>query len=148
MSVGETAPQLNATKDFPARRESRWMAGPLRVFLRPILVGLLLALSLGGIASEPFMVVVFGTQEIGRNLSIWALFPLLSIALALFSAYGAFRLRSDGLAGFAVFAALLHLARFYYLYGTSLTWKAVIMVCLGVVLLGGGMWLARREAAP
>ena len=124
------------------------MAGPLRVFLRPILVGLLLALSLGGIASEPFMVVVFGTQEIGRNLSIWALFPLLSIALALFSAYGAFRLRSDGLAGFAVIAALLHLARFYYLYGTSLTWKAVIMVCLGVVLLGGGMWLARREAAP
>jgi hypothetical protein len=129
-------------------REGQWMAGPLRIFLRPILVGLLLALSLGGIASEPFMIVAFGMDEIGKNLSIWALFPLLSIALALFSAYCAFRLRSDGLAAFAVFAALMHLARFYYLYGTSLTWKALIMACLGVLLLGAGTWLARREATP
>jgi hypothetical protein len=126
-------------------RESRWMAGTIRIFLRPILVGLLLALSLGGIASEPFMIVAFGMEEIGKSLSIWALFPLLSIGLAMFAAYCAFRLRSGGLAGFAVVAALLHLGRFYYLYGTSLTWKAVIMVCLGIVLLGAGLLLKQRS---
>ena len=124
-------------------RESRWMAGPLRAYCRPIVVGLLLALALGGVASEPFVVLIAGMGEIGYGLSAWALFPLLSIALALYAAYCAFRLRSDGLAGFAVFAALLHLARFYYLYGTSLTWKALIMACLGAALLGAG-WLLKR----
>jgi hypothetical protein len=127
-------------------RESRWMAGPLRAYLRPVVVGLLLALALGGVASEPFVVVLAGVEEMGYGLSAWALFPLLSIALAMYAAYCAFRLRSDGLAGFAVFAALLHLARFYYLYGTSLTWKALIMACVGVTLLGAGLLLKQRSS--
>lgn len=126
-------------------RESRWMSGPLRAYCRPVLVGLLLALALGGVASEPFVVVIVGVAEMGYGLSAWALFPLLSIALAMYAAYCAFRLRSDGLAGFAAFAALLHLARFYYLYGTSLTWKALIMACLGVLLLAAGRLLKQRN---
>ncbi|HEV8443784.1 MAG TPA: DUF4401 domain-containing protein [Steroidobacteraceae bacterium] len=131
-------------------RESRWMSGPLRRYLRPILVGLLLALAVGGVASEPFVLVlegVGGVDSIGYQLSAWAVFPLLSLSLAMYAAYCAFRLSSNGLTGFAVFAALLHLARFYYLYGTSLTWKALIMACLGVALLGAGWWLKQRAGA-
>jgi hypothetical protein len=131
-------------------RESRWMSGWLRAYLRPILVGLLLALAVGGVASEPFVVVIEGlggADSMGYQLSSWAVFPLLSISLAMYAAHCAFRLSSDGLAGFAVFAALAHLARFYYLYGTSLTWKALIMACLGVALLAAGLWLRQRAGA-
>jgi hypothetical protein len=127
-------------------RENIWMAHGLRVFARPVLIGLLLGLSLGGMASEPFTTLVFGVGAIGMHMSWLALFPLLSIALAMFSAWCAFHLRSYGLLGFAVFAAMVHLSRFYYLYGTSLTWKSVIMLCLGVLMLGVGVLLQRRIA--
>ena len=126
------------------RRENVWMAHSLRVFARPVLTGLLLGLSLGGMASEPFVTLVFGVDAIGVQMSWTALFPLLSIALAMFSAWCAFQLRSHGLLGFAIFAALMHLARFYYLYGTSLMWKSVIMLCLGVVMLGVGVLVQQR----
>ena len=46
-----------------------------------------------------------------------------------------------------MFAALVHLSRFYYLYGTSLTWKSVIMLCLGALMLGIGVLLQRRPAS-
>ena len=60
---------------------------------------MLLGLSLGGIAAEPFTVFLLGNETMGMRFSWWALFPLLSIALAMFAAYGAFRVRSDGVAG-------------------------------------------------
>ena len=129
------------------RRENTWMAHSLRVFARPILTGLLLGLSLGGLASEPFVRLAFGMDSIGVQMSWLALFPLMSIALAMYAAWCAFRLRSAGLSGFATFAALVHLGRFYYLYGTSLMWKSVIMLCLGAVLLGVGEVLRRRQSA-
>ena len=126
------------------QRESTWMAHGLRVFARPILTGLLLALSLGGLASEPFVKLAFGMESVGVQMSWLALFPLLSIALAMFSAWCAFRLRSHGLLGFAVFAALMHLSRFYYLYGTSLMWKSMIMLCLGALMVGVGVLIQKR----
>ena len=126
-------------------RESTWMASGLRTFARPILTGVLLAIAFGGLATEPFMVFLLGVDAMGFDISWRALFPLLSIRLALFAAGCAFRLKNLGLLGAAVFAALLHLARFYYFYGSSLTWKATIMACIGVLLLGGGLLL--RETA-
>jgi len=125
-------------------RENLWMAHGLRVYARPVLTGVLLALALGGVATEPFTTLVLGSEAMGVQMSWTALFPLLSIALAMFSAWCAFQLRSYGLLGFAVFAALVHLSRFYYLYGTSLTWKSVIMLCLGALMLGIGVLLQRR----
>ena len=127
-------------------RESDWMASGLRHFARPVLTGLLLGLSFAGIAAEPFTVFVLGVESIGMGLAWWALFPLLSVVLALFAAWCAFRLRNSGLSGVAVVAALLHLARFYYLYGTTLLWKSVIMLILGAVLLLLGMALQRWQA--
>jgi uncharacterized protein DUF4401 len=134
------------------RNESRWMSSGLRRYARPLLTGILLGLSLGGIAAEPFTVFALGIESMGMRFSWWALFPLLSIALAMFSAWGAFRIRSLGLSGFAIFAALLHLSRFYYLYGTTLLWKAVIMLAVGAALLFAGIALQKRspqlERAP
>lgn len=126
--------------------EHVWMASRWRVFARPVLTGLLLGLSLGGVATEPFVTLAFGIEGLGAHMSWLALFPLLSIALAMFAAWCAFQLRNNGLLGFAVFAALMHLARFYYLYGTSLMWKSVIMLCLGAVMLGTGVLIQKRLA--
>jgi hypothetical protein len=128
------------------RNEVRWMSSGLRAYARPLLTGLLLGLSLGGIVTEPFTVFLLGTETMGLRFSWWALFPLLSVALAMFAAYGAFRLRSGALSGFAVLAALLHVSRFYYLYGTTLMWKSVIMLAVGAALLYAGATL--RKAAP
>jgi hypothetical protein len=128
------------------RNEVHWMSSAIRSHARPLLTGLLLGLSLGGIATEPFTVFVLGTETMGLRFSWWALFPLLSVALAMFSAYGAFRTRSSALLGFAVFAALLHVSRFYYLYGTTLLWKSVIMLAMGAGLLVASV--ALRKVAP
>lgn len=126
-------------------REPQWMASSLRKFARPMLTGLLLGLSIGTIVAEPFTILFIGTEFWGRGIDWFAIFPLLSIGLALFAAYGAFRVRSNGLLGFAVVAALLHLARFYYLYGTTLMWKSVIMLCVGAALLLAGVALRNRD---
>ena len=128
------------------RNEVQWMSSGLRAYARPLLTGVLLGLSLGGIATEPFTVFVLGIEAMGMRFSWWALFPLLSVGLAMLSAYGAFQLRSNGLLGFAVLAALLHLSHFYYLYGTTLMWKAVIMLVAGAVMLFAGA--ALRKVAP
>ena len=138
------APLIAATAWLIARAP-RWMASGLRQYARPALTGLLLGLSLAGIATEPFSFLVLGSESWGFNLNFWALFPLLSIALAAFAAYGAFRVRSAGLLGFAILAALVHLSRFYYLYGTSLLWKSLIMCLMGAGLLALGSWFQRRN---
>lgn len=137
---------LLALAGWLIHHEVRWMSSRLRGHARPLLTGTLLGLSLGGIAAEPFTVFALGIESMGMRFSWWALFPLLSVALAMFSAWGAFRVRSHALLGFAVFAALLHLSRFYYLYGTTLLWKSVIMLIAGAVLLLAG--IALRKHVP
>jgi hypothetical protein len=128
-------------------REARWMASGLRDHARPALTGLLLGLALAGMATEPFIFLVLGAESWGFGLSWWSLFPLLSIGLAAFAAYGAFRIRSGGLLGFAILAALLHLSRFYYLYGTTLLWKSVIMAAVGAAMLVLAFAFHRRSEA-
>jgi hypothetical protein len=125
-------------------REPQWMASSLRRWARPTLTGVLLGLSIGEIAANPFALIIWGTAGWGAGLDWLAIFPLLSICLALFSAYGAFRIRNRGLLGFAVLAAMVHLARFYYLYGTTLMWKSLIMLTVGAVLLLAGVALRNR----
>ena len=126
--------------------EPRWMADRWRTYARPVLTGALLGLSLGGIATEPFITIAIGFDRVGIDMSWLALFPLLSIALAMFAAWCAFQVRNHGLLGFAALASLLHLSRFYYFYGTSLTWKSLIMLCAGALMLGVGVLLERRTA--
>ena len=130
------------------RTETRWMGRRLAHFARPAIVGLLLALSLGAIAAEPFTTLDIDHGGFTLDFNAWALLPLLSIALALFSAFNAFVLRSSGLLGVAIVAALVHLGRFYWLYGATLTVKSAIMLGAGLVLLGAGRLLARRVETP
>jgi hypothetical protein len=124
--------------------ETAWMGRAVAALARPAITGLLLALALGGIAAEPESLLSLNGAGMGRQFDLWALFPLFSIALALFVAYTAFQLRSAGLSGLAIVAALAHLARFYYLYGTTLTLKSMIMFAVGLVLLGAGRLLGRH----
>jgi hypothetical protein len=127
-------------------REAQWMASKWRGLARPALTGVLLGLSLGGIDVTPINPFVLADQPTGFPLTWWALFPMLNVALAMTSAYGAFRLRSRGLLGSAVLGALLHLSHFYYFYGTTLLWKSVIMLCVGAALLLAGVALSKRTA--
>ena len=124
--------------------EIRWMARRLAAFARPAITGLLLGLALGGVGAEPESLLTLSANEIGRDFNGWALLPLLSIALALLAAWFAFSLRNAGLLGLAILAALVHLGRFYYLYGATLTLKAIIMLAVGLVLLGAGRLLGRH----
>ena len=127
-------------------RESLWMASALRAFVRPALTGMLLALSAGILVADPFVTFLDAGHAVGVPVNWTALFPLLSIAVALFATWCAFRLRSFGLLGFAVLGALLQLSRFYYFYGTSLMWKSAIMLLLGALLLAAGVALQRQAA--
>jgi hypothetical protein len=126
------------------RTETRWMARGAAAFARPAITGLLLGLALGGVTAEPVSMLVLGADEIGRQFDWWGLFPIASIVLAMIAAWNAFALRSAGLLGLSIVAALVHVARFYYVYGTSLTMKALIMLGAGALLLGAGRLLGRR----
>lgn len=126
------------------KRETWWMSRPLRAWFRPALTGLLVVLALGGQLTEPFATLMFGPDRWGMQFGWWSLFPLLSIGIALFAAWCAFRLRNLGLMGVGLFGALLHVSRFYYIYGTTLLEKSLIMLVLGVLLLVTAWWLRER----
>ena len=132
------------------RTESSWMARRAGDFARPAVTGLVLGLALGGIGAEPENAMTLGVDDVGREFTWWALFPLLSIVLAVYAAFCAHRLRSIGLLGVAIVASLVHLGRFYYLYGTTLTWKSLMMLLTGAALLAAAALISKRvgEARP
>jgi hypothetical protein len=132
------------------RTEPRWMARRAGDFARPAVTGLMLGLALGGIGAEPENSLTLGLAGVGREFSGWALFPLLSIALAMYAAFCAHQVRSTWLSGVAVVASLVHLGRFYYLYGTTLTWKSLTMLLTGAALLTAAALISKRvgEARP
>jgi hypothetical protein len=137
---------LLALGSWLIRNEAQWMSSNLRMYARPLLTGVLLGLGLGGVDTMPGNLIAIGWHARGVPFSWWALFPLLSVGLALFAAYGAFRVRSAALLGAGVLAALMHLAHFYYLYGTTLLWKSVIMLVVGTAALLAGNALRAHEA--
>lgn len=145
--IATWAPLVLAT-GWLVRREAAWMARGAAKFARPAFAGMLLGLSFGGVVTEPLSPFVLGIQEMGLPFNLWSVFPLLSIGLAVYAAYLAFRVQSYGLMGVAILGALVHLSRFYYLYGTTLLQKSVLMLLIGAALLGIAMALRRgREAA-
>ena len=138
---------LLALTTWLIRNEAQWMSSGVRAYARPLLIGVLLGLSMGSVDVLPVNLFAFGAERGNQPFTWWALFPLLSVGLAMASAYGAFLVRSNGLLGSAVLAALLHLSHFYYLYGTTLMWKSVIMLTVGALLLFGGLALRKYEPA-
>jgi hypothetical protein len=127
------------------RSEASWMARPAAArIIRPALTGLLLALTFGTFASEPLEALAWFAPT-GSRLQNWlVLWPLLNALMALFAAYCAFHLRSKALLGIAIAAALLHVGQFYFLLGTTLVVKSIIMLAMGVALAAAGLFLRRH----
>ena len=115
--------------------EAEWMASGRRRIVRPALTGLLVALSMGTWASQPFAALRFWTPPGGMPVNWLVLWPLLGVATALFAAACAFRVRHRPLLGVAIAGALIHVMQFYYLLGVSLAVKSYIMVGVGIALL-------------
>ena len=125
--------------------EHQWMAHSLRRIARPALSGFLIGLCAATWVSEPFGSLMFWEEQARTNwLAIW---PLLGAGAALFAAVYSFRLRNRALIGVAIAGALLHLAQFYYLLGTSLLIKSGIMIGVGIAALLVATWL-RQQHSP
>ena len=116
-------------------REAEWMASGRRRIARPALTGVLVALSVGTWASQPFAALQFWTPPGEVPVNWLVLWPLLGVATALFAAACAFRVRHRPMLGLAIAGALIHVMQFYYLLGVRLVVKSYIMVGVGIVLL-------------
>jgi hypothetical protein len=125
--------------------EARWMAAGLQRVLRPVLTGLLIALALASPASHPLDGLAFW-ETAAQRTSWLALWPLLSLAAAVWALWLAHRVRSRALMGTAIAGALLHVFHFYALLGVTLLAKSVVMIVLGLALLGLAAALRRQEA--
>jgi hypothetical protein len=126
--------------------EARWMAGRGRMLARAALTGLLMALAIATWASEPLGSLVFWSPP-GETYVNWlVLWPLLGAGTALFAAICAYRLRNRALVGLAIAGALLHVMQFYYLLGTTLVTKSMIMLAVGVAFLLTAWGLGRSRA--
>ncbi len=125
--------------------EARWLTRGLQRFGRPLLSGLLISLAIGTWVSEPFGSLQFWSNSAQTNwLALW---PLLATAAALFAATCAFRMRNRALIGVAIAGALLHVAQFYFLLGTTLLVKSAIMLVVGILLSVFATVLEKRARA-
>lgn len=124
--------------------EPVWMARSLRRVARPALNGLLMSLCVATLVSEPLASLVVWDRQGPAQTNWLVLWPLLGAGAAMFAAFYAFRLRNRAIIGIAIAAALLHVAQFYYLLGTSLLSKSGIMVSVGAAALLAATWLRRQ----
>ncbi len=124
------------------RTEISWVATRYRDTGRALLTGVLASLSIAAWLTEPFASLAFAGVPHGSKW--FALWPLLGALMALFAALCAFRIRSRALMGLAIAGALLHIAHFYYLLGTTLLIKSCLMILVGAALLMASMRLQRK----
>lgn len=123
-----------------ATHEARWMAEGRDGLLRPVTYGLIASIAIvpmapsGGLWAE-----LFGASP--ERIALW---PLLAMFLALFALVLAFRLRNRPLMGVAIVFALAEVSASYYVLGTTLLVKSVIMLVMGAVLLASAQWLAKE----
>ncbi len=126
-------------------REPAWMAGGRQAIVRPATVGLVVALAVGTLLSQPFESFTWLHSSNARQgwLAIW---PLLSALAALGGLAAAFALGHRGLTATCVVAALMHASHFYYAMGASLLLKSATMIVLGALLLGAAHYLRQRTS--
>src|ERR1051325_856320 len=127
--------------------ESQWMAAGNEELLRPVTHGLLAALSIAPLVTHPatfWMALGLGsTHELTDAApGATALWPLLAMLLAVLAMALAFAIRCRPLIGLAIVFGLLEVSAFYYVLGTTLLVKSIIMVLLGAALLASAEWLA------
>jgi uncharacterized membrane protein len=111
--------------------------------------GLLAALAVAPLATHPVEFwLALGMQNIPSATTTGApLWPFMAALLALFSLGLSFELRSRALMGVAIVFSLLELSAFYYVLGTTLLIKSVIMLVMGIGLLAG-VRILERKAHP
>jgi len=126
-------------------REVDWMASGARKIVRPVLTGLLLALTFGTFASEPFDAFDPWPTNAGTYTNWLVMWPLLAIGASMFAGYCALRLRNPALVGVAIAGSLLHVMQFYFLLGTTLLVKSWIMAALGILFFLTGQALLRAK---
>jgi uncharacterized membrane protein len=127
------------------KAEASWMARGREKMLRPVTHGLIAALSIAPLASQPssfwFVLGFHSRSEVDAG---WvALWPLLAALLALLALALGFALRNRPLMGLAILFGLLEVSCFYYVLGTTLLIKSIVMLFLGAGLLLGAQ-LSRR----
>ncbi|HEY3836177.1 MAG TPA: DUF4401 domain-containing protein [Bryobacteraceae bacterium] len=133
------------------RNEARWMSQGRDDLMRPVTSGVIASLSIAPLATHPaafWMALGLGSS---RDLTdgshgATALWPLLAMFLVLLGMALAFTLRSRSLIGLAILFGLLEISGFYYILGTTLLVKSIIMAVLGIALLLGARWLEKGPA--
>jgi hypothetical protein len=128
------------------RTECRWIATPWRRIARPALGGLIAGLAVGSRVTEPL--AGLEVWRLGAARPNWlALWPLFAFLGALFATLCAFRVRSRALIGLGIAGALLHVSHFYFLLGTTLLVKSILMLVVGAALLGIAAWMRAETVA-
>jgi hypothetical protein len=132
------------------RNEAQWMSEGREMLLRPVTYGVLASLSIAPIATHPatfWMSLGLGSTRDFSDGSpgVTALWPLLAMFLAILALALAFAIRSRPLMGVAIVFALLEVSSFYYVLGTTLLVKSVIMIALGAVLIASTFLVARES---
>lgn len=127
-------------------KEPAWMAAGRQAIVRPLATGLIVALAMGTLVSDP--IEALAMWESRYRTSGWlTLWPVLSSFAALGALVAAFALGQRALAAVCIAAALLHISRFYYAIGIALIAKAGFMIALGIALVFAARQL-RRGTAP
>lgn len=134
------------------RNEVQWMADGRDRLLRPVTQGLIGGLAIAPLATHPstfWTALGMGPARIltDGSAQATALWPLLAMFLAILSLALAFTLQNRALMGLAILFALLEIGGFYYVLGTTLLVKSLIMIALGVALLGVAQVFAKEPAA-
>ncbi len=132
--------------------EARWMAEGREAVLRPVTLGAVASLSIAPLVTHPaafWMTLGLGsarefTTGVTGSPALW---PLLAVLLALLALALAFALHNRALMGLSILFGLLEVGSFYYVLGTSLLVKSIIMAALGTVLMGSARWLAKEARA-
>ena len=128
-----------------ARNEAAWIARGFAPIVRPVATGLIVALALGTLASEPWALLV-GTGSHGGQTSL-APWPLLSALAALGALAAAFALGGMGLAAVCIAAAIGHVFHLYYSLDATLLAKAATLAVIGAGCLALA-WATRMRPAP
>ena len=122
------------------------MAAGRAAIVRPAATGLIVALALATLLSEPFALFQWGASASVRSgwLAIW---PILSVFAALAALAAAFALGERGLGAVCIAATLAHLSHFYYAMGATLLVKSLALLVMGAAFVAAAQWLRRREQA-
>ena len=126
-----------------ARNEPAWIARGHAAIVRPVAAGLVVALALGTLASEPWAWVI-GPHGTSGSFAAW---PVLSALAALAALAAAFALGSMGLAAVCIAAAIGHIFHLYYSLEATLLVKAATLAVIGTACLALA-WSTRARAAP